>query len=99
MLFFAKSKGDQEGDQLGPWHVHANPLQPHICPVLALALCAFSYPDVLSNGSKLFPGSNQYQRYVKEFYSVTKKYDEELTLLGASYKELGSHSTRKGVTI
>ena len=27
---FDKSKGDQEGDQIGPWLLHANPLQPHI---------------------------------------------------------------------
>lgn len=33
----AKSKGNQGGEEhLGPWHVYANPLKPHLCPVLAL---------------------------------------------------------------
>ena len=43
---FAKSKGRQEGEEiLGPWHLYANPSEPHICPVLALARYLFSYPE------------------------------------------------------
>ena len=34
---FAKTKGNQTGDEFGPWHVYANPKAPWICPVLAFA--------------------------------------------------------------
>ena len=35
---FAKSKGMKGGeDHVGPWHVNTNPLNPFICPLLALA--------------------------------------------------------------
>ena len=35
---FAKSKGMHGGeDHVGPWHVYANPLNPFIFPLLALA--------------------------------------------------------------
>ena len=54
---FAKSKGLPNGeDHVGPWHVYANPLQPNVCPFLAMAVYLFSYPDVLSSNSSLFPG-------------------------------------------
>ena len=46
---FVKSKGDQIGrnrDQ--EWHVYANPHNPAICPVLALACYIFSNPGVFS---------------------------------------------------
>ena len=35
---------------------------------------------------------------MKSFYNVTEKHDDELKLLGVSFKELGIYSTRKGVT-
>jgi hypothetical protein len=46
---FIKSKGDQTGrnsDQ--EWHVYANPHNPKICPVLALACYLFSNPGIFS---------------------------------------------------
>ena len=51
----------------------------------------------MTNRSKLFPGSNQHQHYMKNFYNVIEKHDDELKLLGTSFKELGIHSTRKSV--
>lgn len=33
----AKSKGNQMGDEFGPWHVYANLSVPWICPVFAFA--------------------------------------------------------------
>ena len=75
-FLFAKSKSDQEGDQIGPLYLYANLLQPRICPVLALAQHAFSYPDILTNGSKFLPGSKQYKWCMEEFHNATKKHDE-----------------------
>ena len=46
VIFFAHSKGDQEGvNQREPWHIYANPGQPSICTVLALAKYLFSNPS------------------------------------------------------
>ena len=40
---FAKSKGHQNGEEhVGPWHVYANPLEPHLCVVLSLARYLFT---------------------------------------------------------
>ena len=60
VIFFAHSKGDQEGvNRRQPWHIYANPGQPCICPVLALAKYVFSNPSLLTGNQKLFPGGHQ----------------------------------------
>lgn len=95
---FAKSKGLPNGeDHVGPWHVYANPLQPNVCPFLALAIYMFSYPDVLSSNSSLFPGRSQYDRFCKEFRCVLDNFKDDIGVYGFEPTELGTHSTRKGV--
>ena len=43
---FAKSKVMQGGeDHVGPWHVYVNPLNPFICPLLALAQYFLTFPE------------------------------------------------------
>ena len=39
---FPKHKGDQEGRDGIPKHVYANPNNPSICPILALAVFVFT---------------------------------------------------------
>lgn len=95
---FAKSKGLPNGeDHVGPWHVYANPLQPNVCPFLAMAVYVFSFPEVLSSNSSLFPGRSQYDRFCKEFKLILDDFPEELSVYGFEPSELGTHSTRKGV--
>ena len=69
---FAKSKGHQAGEEcVGPWHIYANPFEPEICPVLALARYLLSFPDKLRSNTALFEGTAQYNRYtVKEMMSI-----------------------------
>ena len=63
VFFFGKSKRDQTGENSdSPWHVYSNPCEPSICPVLALARYLFSFPDIATSNTTLFPGSNQYSR-------------------------------------
>ena len=50
-----------------PWHVYSNPNSLHICPVLALARYLLTQPDLLQEGSPLFPGDSQYEIFVKLF--------------------------------
>lgn len=53
---FAQMKNDQTGSlPRDPRHIYANPLMPHICPILALAIY-FACFGFDSNGAALFPG-------------------------------------------
>ena len=98
---FAKSKSLQDGEShVGPWHVYANPHQPHICPVLALARYLFMYPFTFAGGKNLFEGDDQYNRYSKIFGDVLRANSDEFsTIHGCSINELGTHSVRKGVAM
>jgi hypothetical protein len=49
VFFFVKSKGNQmERNSNQEWHVFANPHNPEICPVLALAYYIFANPDIFT---------------------------------------------------
>ncbi len=95
---FAKSKGRQEGEEiLGPWHLYANPSEPHICPVLALARYLFSYPEKINENSPLLSGPEQYNRYARILLEVVHELGDELKSMGISPSDIGTHSVRKGV--
>jgi len=97
LFFFGKSKRNQTGeDSERPFHVYSNPLQPEICPVLALATYLLAYPDVLKSGGPLFPGSSQYSRFMKIFHKTIDAHAAEFKKLGITKGDLGSHSCRKG---
>ena len=95
---FAKSKGHQNGEEhVGPWHLYANPENPHICVVLSLARYLFTYPQLLKEDSSLFQGTSQYNRYAKLFLQLIADNRIELQQLGVEEGDLGTHSCRKGV--
>ena len=95
---FAKSKGHQDGEEhVGPWHVYANPEEPHICPVLALARYLFMYPETFGGSRPLFEGTDEYNRYHKIFHEMVNDNLEELKEMGVEKGDLGTHSARKGV--
>ena len=97
IIFFAHSKGDQEGiNQQQPWHIYANPCQPDICAVLALAKYLFCNPTLLSDNKKLFPGGNQYSRFMQCFHRALQSKKNVIERLGTDIRLLGSHSARKG---
>ncbi|ETP46520.1 hypothetical protein F442_07246 [Phytophthora nicotianae P10297] len=63
-VYFAHQKNDQEGRRpRDPRHIYTNPLRPAICPVLALAIFWATSP--FDGSDRLFPGSNQYERFRK----------------------------------
>ena len=95
---FVKSKAHQYGeDHVGPWHVYANPLEPHICPVLSFARYILTYPEVLSSKASLFQGNSQYHRYSVQFSELLHETKDELAIFGIEEGDLGTHSCRKGV--
>ncbi|KAL3775170.1 hypothetical protein HJC23_000313 [Cyclotella cryptica] len=80
-------------DQLGKrsdaiWHVYATPNSPSTCCHLALARYLFANPGILLNHdssrgpNKLFPGSNQYERFMKVFHRVMHNNEEAFLRVG-----------------
>ena len=64
---FAKSNGHQNGEEhVWPWHLFANPEQPHLYASLSLVRYPFTLPQLLKDESSLFQGSLQYDRYAKK---------------------------------
>ncbi|EGZ20172.1 hypothetical protein PHYSODRAFT_491513 [Phytophthora sojae] len=59
-------KNDQGGERpRDPRHIYTNPLQPSICPIVALGL--YWAPTSFDSSDLLFPGNNQYERFRKCF--------------------------------
>ncbi|MEM7283659.1 MAG: hypothetical protein AAF438_18745, partial [Pseudomonadota bacterium] len=97
VCFFGKTKGDQSGEKAEePWHVYSNPKDPVTCPVLALAKYLFAHPDLMKANGLLFPGADQYGRFIKIFHRVISQAEDKFLSLGVKKHMLGSHSIRKG---
>jgi hypothetical protein len=95
---FAKSKGLPNGEyHVGPWLVYAIPLQPNVCPFLAMAVYLFSYTKILSLNLSLFPGHSQYDRFCKELRCLLYDFKGDFSVYGFEPTKLGTHSTHKGV--
>jgi hypothetical protein len=95
---FAKHKGDATGEGLGnEKHVYANPLDPHICPILALAVLIFTVhrgADIAMQ--TLLADGNSDDRFSKILAKIVQQLPENI--LGEDPSEIGTHSNRKGST-
>ena len=52
--------------------------------------------NISLNEKKLFPGTSQYNRFMKIFHQVIQENEEAFRKLGVDVGDLGSHSARKG---
>jgi hypothetical protein len=106
---FAKSKTDQTGrNSAQVWHVYATPDKPATCPVLALATYVFANPGLTNienfavinedgnPSGRLFPGGDQYGRFVDCLRRIIEDNQDEFLQLGIRPGNLGSHSAWKG---
>ena len=99
-----KSKTDQDGEKNYVKRVYANPLNPAICAVLALAIYLFCLASGFlgsqnNRDPRLFSGGNQENRFGKILArAIDGLGDTAKLLLGAIREDLGTHSIRKGVT-
>ncbi|EGZ22000.1 hypothetical protein PHYSODRAFT_461853, partial [Phytophthora sojae] len=96
-LELAHMKNDQSGDRpRDPRHVYANPSQPSIYPVLGLGI--YWATTSFDTDNRLFPGSDQYDRFRKclQRLLVDEKVAAELKRRGVNSNDLGTHSMRKG---
>ena len=76
--------------------MYANPNTPTICPVLALSRYLLANPDVLQSNGKLFPGDNQYGRFMHVFNKAIETNKEVFATFGVMLGDMGSHSYHKG---
>ncbi|EGZ23676.1 hypothetical protein PHYSODRAFT_481341, partial [Phytophthora sojae] len=96
-IYFAHMKNNQGGERpRDPRHIYANPLQPSICPIVALGL--YWTVSNFDGSDLLFPGNNQYERFRKCWLQLLSQDDvaTELKRQGLDANELGTHSMRKG---
>lgn len=91
-------KGDQKGEDKYGKHIFANPLMPWVCPVLALAVYIFSYPWRTGVGTQqLFTGTKSKDRFSHNLRAILSGLsDEEEVILGCDWRDIGTHSCRKG---
>jgi hypothetical protein len=101
-----KHKGDQEGVKCFARHLYANPADPALCPVLALAVVTFvrslrhdptsNSPGALSS-FRIFDGPNNNARFSDTLLRIISAVPtSDVHLLGGEKKQLGTHSVRKG---
>ena len=93
-----KHKSDQQAAKTYAKHVFANPLNPQVCPILALSLAIFSKPRLPFNESwPLFEGKDCDGRFATLFNDAVKAMDPGLMAsVGIDKDQTGTHSTRKG---
>ncbi|KAH9157947.1 hypothetical protein AeRB84_000266 [Aphanomyces euteiches] len=83
-------KGDQTGESKYGKHVYANPYEPAVCPVLALAVLLFGYPERRNGLNQLFIGPDNKSRFGRCLRQVLSKLsDYELQLLGCPIGDIG----------
>ena len=96
-IYFAKHKGDQAGTNKDePRHMYSNPIIPEICPIRALSAYLLCCPDVVTEGGRIFPGSDQRSRFNRIFHATVNRNSELYLAAGIDPQEIGTHSIRKG---
>jgi hypothetical protein len=100
LVTLPKHKGDQEGTNVVPKHVYANPKNPLICPILSLAIYMFSTNLFHRENTDwmLFLGGRAENKFSNWLQLQLKKTCPELqALVDGSAEDIGTHSFRKGV--
>ncbi len=99
LVHLYKVKNDQEGESectMNPKHVFANPLDPLLCPIVALAIKVVCTTP--NNNMALFDTKAHGEKFCKWLVDVLSKFSEEdqVRILKAWAHDFGVHSLRKG---
>jgi hypothetical protein len=99
-IVLPKHKGDQCGDMVFDRHIYANPMQPAICSILALAVYIFCKPfRNPADRALLFDGTRCEKQFSDLLSAVINNLPEgDKILLGARPEDIGTHSNRKGAS-
>ena len=67
-IYLSHMKNDQTGDQKrDPRHIYADPIDPTVYPILALAIYFSTFSISNTKDTALFPGKNQCRQFSKYF--------------------------------
>ena len=102
-----KHKADQEGAHCFSRHLYANPSNPVLCPVLALAIVVFTHAIKHDSSQPadsaappsfcIFDGGRSETRFSEALgRAIDGLSESDLTRLGGEKKQIGTHSVRKG---
>ncbi len=98
-IYLAKHKADQSGERTSGKSCYANPTQPHLCLILALAIYfALDGERLDALDKKVFDGESQDTRYTKglqAFITSNDRVREALEARGTKPEGISSHSLRK----
>jgi hypothetical protein len=90
-------KGDQTGEAKFGKHVYANPIEPHTCPILSLAVLLFCTTRKPGGRQQVFLGTNSRDRFGHLLTELKSTFtNDDWTLLGCKPEDIGTHSLRKG---
>ena len=97
-IYFVHMKNDQSGERKRhPRHIYANPVDPVVCPLTALAMYLGTYGLSGTKSTALFPGTSQYDRFAKFLKALLQKHKGSLEKeFGINVLDIGVHSIRKG---
>lgn len=97
-IYFSHMKNDQAGQRpKDPRNIFANPLNPDLCPILALGVF-WACNGFKENQTALFEGGSQYERFRRALEKLMNLsfVAAELQRRGMSAEQFGTHSFRKG---
>ena len=99
-VVFPAHKGDPEGNDASPKHVYANPVHPHVCPVLALAVLVFSDGFHGRNEASFLFGKQEaaLNIFTKWLKATCEVHEDDLLQMGIAIADIGTHSFRKGAS-
>ena len=90
-------KHDQEGKDVRPKHVFANPIKPWICPILALGVYVFTMgPRRPGSKNLIFGNDSAMGRFSKWLGRILRIFESALRAMGVRIDVVGTHSFRKG---
>ena len=62
-----------------------------MCPILSFARYILAYPEVSSNGGKLFMSTDPYQRFAKILRKTLEDNEEIFNVMGVDIDTIGTH--------
>ena len=99
-IVFPKHKGDKDGKEGMVRHVYANPKDPAIDPILAMAVYMFACFGARSAGeghsNLLFGAEESERRFNKWLLAAVADAEGDLAEHSTAIEDIGSHSFRKG---
>lgn len=100
-LFIAmvRHKSDQEGERTDPKHCYANPFDPSVCLITALAVLFAVFGAPRTAAELIFEGRRQHDRFVEGIRGILAAnpgLKAECDRLNVSAEDIASHSFRKG---